>query len=96
MLPEQHPLLGNFWPRLTSWSAAEAARAVRGLRLAIEETGDESPGPLFAARLQELETLVVFLIRSPAVESVLGGIRLLEALVQVAADGRTSDTALSR
>ena len=86
---EQNPLLSAFWPQLCGWAADEAARAVRGLRLAVEEQGDESPGPVFTARLLELDALVLALLRSSAVDLILGGIRTLEALVQVA-DGRTS------
>jgi hypothetical protein len=92
---EQNPLLSGFWPQLCGWAADDAARAVRGLRLAVEDQFDESPGPVFTARLLELDALVLALLRSSAVDLILGGIRTLEALVQVA-DGRTSSTAINR
>ncbi|CAM9732841.1 unnamed protein product [Ectocarpus sp. 12 AP-2014] len=49
---ELHPLLAPYWPGLCSWDGQGSARAVRSLRLAIEEQGGERPGSAFTTLLR--------------------------------------------
>ncbi|CAM9947490.1 unnamed protein product, partial [Choristocarpus tenellus] len=98
MAANNHPLLAPFWPSLCSWDEQMAATAVQSLRLAVEEQGDETPGKVFTALLRDLDDLGLALLQGSGgsgsgggVERILGGIRMLEALVQVA-DGHAASS----
>ncbi|CAM9662278.1 unnamed protein product [Discosporangium mesarthrocarpum] len=89
MTIDAHPVLAPYWPDLCSWDDQIAAVAVQSLRVAVEEQGDETPGPVFTSLLRDLDSLGLVLLKGTVggagggVDRVLGGIRTLEALVQV-------------